>query len=158
MGTPRALVDPKMDYSKVRDTIIEQIRNHFNFKIGRPEILNRFGNNIVVFDFIREPLDEEILDLLISGVVGSLEKENKLHLQLTHDSEARIKLIELARENLAHGGRGIRNVVDTALVDPLARWLFEHEPEAGSHLVVTHVVDHGPDTPNQYELTIQVLE
>ena len=30
---------------------MEAVQGHFNDTLGRPELLNRFGDNIIVFDF-----------------------------------------------------------------------------------------------------------
>ena len=32
---------------------MEAVQGHFNDTLGRPELLNRFGDNIIVFDFIK---------------------------------------------------------------------------------------------------------
>lgn len=151
-GPRLELVSPEMPYSRVRETILKAIREHFNLVLGRPEILNRFGDNFVVFDFIRPPVDEEILDLLLDNLVKTLAMEREIDLAIGPD--ARRALIDLARNHLEHGGRGIRNLLDTALVDPLARWLFDHGIERRGALRLEHLVDHGPGAPYRFELTI----
>ena len=34
---------------------LNAVQGHFNDNLGRPELLNRFGDNIIVFDFIDNP-------------------------------------------------------------------------------------------------------
>ena len=51
-STPNVSLD--MSYEDMSKRIIESISNYFKLQLGRPEILNRIGENFVVFDFIRE--------------------------------------------------------------------------------------------------------
>jgi ATP-dependent Clp protease ATP-binding subunit ClpA len=135
----------------MREVILQGIRDHFNFALGRPEILNRFGDNFVVFDFIRPPIDEEIVDLLLKRLISSAREEQKIPLVI--DQPVRQALIGLARQNLQHGGRGIRNVIDAALVNPLNRLLFERGAQAeGLSMHLTDLIDHGPEAPHRFEV------
>jgi len=147
-----SLVTTDMPYPKVKDTVLSAIKDHFNFELGRPEILNRFGDNFVVFDFIRPPVDEMIVDLLIARLVKSMLEDKKV--ELVVGSEARSKIIELSRKNLQHGGRGIRNVFDSAFVNPLNRYMFDHTIEAGNRLTLLDLADNGENVPYRFELKI----
>jgi hypothetical protein len=40
-------------YSEVESRVRTGVENYFKHELGRPEILNRIGDNIVVFDFIK---------------------------------------------------------------------------------------------------------
>ena len=40
-----------MTYEEVQKNVRKGIENYFKLQLGRPEILNRIGENIVVFDF-----------------------------------------------------------------------------------------------------------
>ena len=50
-GQPVLNVSQNDDYEAVSERIHEAIENHFRFQLQRPELLNRIGDNIVVFDF-----------------------------------------------------------------------------------------------------------
>lgn len=147
------LVTPEMDYHKVRDTILQRIRDHFYFTLGRPEILNRFGDNFVVFDFIRPPADAEIVGLLIRQLQQALREERGIDLVV----EAAVvdSLNRLAGESLAFGGRGIRNVIDSALVNPLAGWLFDNNIEGDARLHLIACVDQGTSALQRFALDIR---
>jgi ATP-dependent Clp protease ATP-binding subunit ClpA len=141
------------NYPELRAGVLQAIRDHFNRELGRPEILNRFGDSFVVFDFIRPPVDEQIIDLLLGQLRESLRRERDIG--LTWSDEIRAALVGLARAGyLRHGGRGIRNLLDTALVEPLARWLFDHGIKNHAELRVEGLNDHGEDAPYRYELAI----
>ncbi len=160
-GSRRMLVSPDMPFGEMKEMILESIRDHFNYVLGRPEILNRFGDNFVVFNFIRPPVDEEIVDLLLLRLAHSIRAKWKIDLQL--EPAVRRTLIGLARGHLHHGGRGIRNIVDAALVNPLARFLFDYDDrlsdggfigEAAVRIVT--LKDHGQNTPYRFEVLGEV--
>ena len=158
-GERQALVDPSMPYEKMRDSILEAIRDHFNFALGRPEILNRFGDNFIVFDFIRPPVDELIVDLLIKKLAQSAAE--RWDLSLTIEPEARATIIGLARGALHHGGRGIRNVVDSALVNPLTRFLFDQgevtsRDLAGAKVTINELKDMGEAASHRFEVRAEI--
>lgn len=150
----RRLVSPDIAYPRLREIILEAIRRHFNLELGRPEILNRFGDNFVVFDFIRPPVDEQILDHLLSQLAASLFEQQKIGLDLA--DPVRAKLVELGRSHLGHGGRGIRNALETALVNPLAGALFDAAVPPGSQVRVTELVDAGEQVARRFTVQLDV--
>jgi ATP-dependent Clp protease ATP-binding subunit ClpA len=139
-----------MPYPKLKETVLNAIREHFNSVLGRPEILNRFGDNFVVFDFIRPSLDEEIVDLLLSKLIAVTREHKKIELII--DPPVREMVIKLSKTHLHHGGRGIRNAIDSSLVNPLNRVLFDLGIEAGSKVRLIKLLDNGEDAPNRFEL------
>jgi len=147
------LVTPEMPYDRMRDIVLEEIRNHFNFVLGRPEVLNRFGDNFVVFDFIKPPLDEHIVDLLLAKLGKAILETKKMVLEI--EPTARNRFVSFARTHLQHGGRGIRNAVEAALVNPLARILFDQNIPAYTKITVLDLVDNGEDVPTRFELRVQ---
>ena len=153
-GSTQVLVSPDMAYTSMRDIVLQEIRNHFNFVLGRPEILNRFGDNFVVFDFIKPPIDEEIVDLLTAKLLKVAREKKQVDLRI--DPAVREKLIALARTRLQHGGRGVRNMVDHALINPLSRCLFDQEVESGSTVRLIELVDNGEDATARFLLKIAV--
>ncbi|CAK0777049.1 hypothetical protein CCP4SC76_6280004 [Gammaproteobacteria bacterium] len=155
-GERRALVTPAMSYPEVRATILEALRQHFNLTLGRPEIFNRFGDNFVVFDFIRPPLDEQILDKLLAQLVADLAEQPGMTLEIA--PTARATLAALARLRLEHGGRGIRNLLESALVNPLAAWLFDQGIGAGARLRLTAIDDCGDEAEQRFLLHLSRLE
>ena len=148
-----SLVTPDMAYDEVRDTILGRIRDHFYFTLGRPEILNRFGDNFVVFDFIRPPADAAIVGLLVRQLQSALHKERGIGLVV--EPAVVDSLHRLAGDNLAFGGRGIRNVIDSALVNPLAAWLFDNNVESDTNLRLTACVDRGAAAMQRFMLDIE---
>ena len=54
-------VRPEDPYEEVERKIRTSIEDHFKFRLSRPEILNRIGDNIVVFNFISPDAARQIL-------------------------------------------------------------------------------------------------
>ncbi len=110
-------IDIDMDYSQVRKTITAAIKEFF-INIGRPEILNRIGSNIIVFNYIKDPqVIRQIVDLQLGKVKNNLAVEK--HVQL-HFSDAYVeKILQRVSTNLENGARGIGNIVEEYLVNLL---------------------------------------
>jgi DNA polymerase III delta prime subunit len=99
------------------------VERHFVEKLERPELLNRLGDNIVVFQPIQD-------DAMRRGILGKKLQPLTEHLRerwgvgLDIGDDVVAQLVHLARAD--HGGRGLLNAVERELLNPLARFLFEH--------------------------------
>ena len=71
--------------SKVR----AEIDRHFKVVLNRPEILNRIGENIIVFDFVRPGVAGEILANMVAGVMQDVEQSG-IHIETTSDILGRL--------------------------------------------------------------------
>ena len=149
-GSKGQVVDHTLPYQSLRQVILTAIRDHFNYGLGRPEILNRFGDNFVVFDFIREPHDEAIVQHLLSQLKTTVSEQKGIALEFS--SAVKEALSGLAKSYLIHGGRGIRNMFDAALVNPLATLIFDHNIQRGEPLTLTALKDHGETADHRFEL------
>ncbi|MDR2353524.1 MAG: AAA family ATPase, partial [Deltaproteobacteria bacterium] len=121
-GGKEALVNPAMSYDEVRKKINEAIYNFFTFTLHRPEILNRIGKNVVVFDFIREKEAFQIYEKMLGNVLTRLMDVHKVTLTLA--PKDRELLGKVVTQDLSMGGRGIGNSLEQFFVNPLARELF----------------------------------
>lgn len=113
-----------MPYEDVAKRVRHAIEDYFKLELGRPEILNRIGENIVVFDFIRPDVAERILAAQVKKIIRFLQEDKEIALTLSDKAQA--KLREVALCNLANGGRGIGNIVESHLINPLSRFLFDY--------------------------------
>lgn len=125
-GKPRLAVDPAVDttYDAVREKVLDGVRTFFKVHLGRPELLNRIGQNIVVFDFVRPEVMREILDTKVIDSIRSIVAE-RWGLQVEFAPDVLDTLFEIGGSDTANGGRGIGNLAETALLNPLARRLYE---------------------------------
>jgi hypothetical protein len=125
-GERKANVSPELPFDAVRDRVRSEIERHFKLVLGRPEILNRIGDNIIVFDFIRPEVAVRIFGQMVEGVLRDAAEGGYA---VTLAPEAKNELEALCVADLSNGGRGIRNKIETHLVNPLARALFEQAGE-----------------------------
>ena len=127
-------VDPSMDYPEVEEKVKHEISSFFKFKLSRPEILNRIGDNIVVFNFITRDIARQIFDRQISNIEARLLDGTGITIRIPDDILEQI--FGIATEDLSNGGRGIGNQIETILVNPLSRALFDTGVKRGSTATV----------------------
>lgn len=127
-------ITPDMDYGTIQKELLTTIKDYFKYTIQRPELLNRIGDNFIVFDFIREKAVEEILNLKLSAIADNLEHEKGIKLEI--DASFKEYLLNRAQGDLSNGGRGISNMVETCLVNPLAKVLINEEWISGDSVVI----------------------
>ncbi len=120
-------------YPVVKQRVHAEIERHFKLVLNRPEILNRIGENIIVFDFIRQDIAIQIFDQMIAGIEADLRAQQ---LNIALSESARVSLKAICLNDLSNGGRGIRNQVEAHLVNPLSRALFDMGVRPGSSLRV----------------------
>jgi hypothetical protein len=115
-------VKPGDSYATVETRVREAIADHFKYRLGRPEILNRIGDNIVVFNFIVPEIAALILAGMLKNVTRRLADEHQLELVIP--AALRAQLLDLCTRDLSNGGRGIGNTLESVFINPLARALF----------------------------------
>jgi hypothetical protein len=115
-------------YEVVETRVRTAIQDYFKFRLSRPEILNRIGDNIIVFGFITPEIGAQIFDGMLRNVISRVRAEHKIDLVL--DTALRDQLRDLCTADLSNGGRGIGNQLESAFVNPLARAMFRF-PLAG---------------------------
>ena len=119
-------------FEEVRRRVRLEIENHFKLVLNRPEILNRIGENIIVFDFIRPEIAARIFDHMVQNILSNVAETAHI-ITIAEDVKNQLRSICLA--DLAHGGRGIRNQLEAHLINPLARALFEQDADGGRYQI-----------------------
>ena len=117
------LVRPDTPPAEVEEKIRKEINRVFREEIERPELLNRIGDNIVVFNFIGPNAANEIFDLMLKNVKARVAQEHAVALSIPEDESG--KLRDWCTADLDFGGRGIGNRIETAFINPLSVALFE---------------------------------
>lgn len=136
-GEREANVTSDMSYQEVSVRVREAIENYFKLELGRPEILNRIGENIVVFDFIRPDVAVLILNTQINKIIRYMALEKRITLSF---SEMAMSVLQKSvLKNLSNGGRGIGNIVESLLINPLARFLFDNEIFSDESVIVENI-------------------
>jgi len=136
-GQRQLNVQPDAALDEIRRRVRGEIEQHFKVVLNRPEILNRIGENVVVFDFIRPEIAVGIFDAMLASIVKDLQEMQEISVAFEEDAREALKSLCLA--DLSNGGRGIRNQVEAHFVNPLARALFDSEATAGQSFRVASV-------------------
>lgn len=111
-------------YESMEEKIKAEIKNFFGSKLGRPEIFNRFGDNFVVFDFIRAEVAGKIVQKNLSIIKDNLKKLRNISLE--YDDAFVNGFVEVcAKDNLEMGGRGIVNRIETYIKNGLTNFMFK---------------------------------
>lgn len=137
MGERVQKVSPDMSYEEVQMNVRKGIENYFKLQLGRPEILNRIGENIVVFDFIRPEVAIKILMAQLDKIIKNLNVDKNIKIRISDES---LKILEeKALGNLENGGRGIGNIVESLFINPLSRYLFDNEIFDNKEIVIEQI-------------------
>lgn len=136
----KQLIDPKdcVTHKEMQAKVIDGIRNYFKYELGRPELLNRIGeDNIVVYDFIRPDVAESILKLHINRVKADFKDNSEIEIETSAIEKVLLEKC-CSSEVLEYGGRGIRNTVESCLYTPLTRFIYDHQDmiTAGKAIVI----------------------
>jgi len=143
-GTRTANVTSEDPLVQVQERVRAEIERHFKLTLNRPEILNRIGENVLVFDFIRPAIAEQIFRTMVQDILDGVRSSHSIDVSL--DDAARLQLAALCLADLSNGGRGIRNKVEAHLVNPLARALFDSEVLLSQPIAITEVASSSDGT------------
>jgi hypothetical protein len=137
---PRGGATPSTPSDEMEATVRAAVERYFDVELGRPELLGRIGDNIVVLDFLRGDVVPAVLDGFLRNVVTEVEERLGIALHLA--DRARADLLDLATrpEVTARGARGMSTIVESNLLDPLARELFRVGADRGADLTVERIV------------------
>ena len=105
---------------KVTAILTEGVKSYFNDN-GRPELLNRLGeDNIVVFQFINKHDAEKICDYKLSKICKTIKAEKNIEIIVDGIVDM---LHEKAVMERANGGRGVGNMLEREFLNPLASYI-----------------------------------
>lgn len=112
------------EYLTIEKKIKEEIRSFFASTLNRPEIFNRFGDNFVVFDFIRPEIAAKIIVKNLMVIKSNLKKLKNI--DFNFDDEFVLEFLkQCADDNLEMGGRGIVNRIETHIKNGMTNFMFE---------------------------------
>ena len=78
-----------------------------------------------------------ILDSQIEKIINNLKLEKQIN--ITVSDEAHKILLDKSIANLSNGGRGIGNVVEDLLINPLSRYMFDHELFENAEITINSI-------------------
>lgn len=129
------LVFPSESYDVIRTKVMTAIKAHF-----KPEVVNRIGNNIIVYDFIRSEASRAIVKGQFSKINARVAKQNKITINVPEEVYEHYCTLADCEEVLEMGGRGIGNLMEEKYINPLAEFIFEANCQEGD-VIRAEVVD-----------------
>jgi len=131
-----------LPYDKLCDHFREEVKDFFVNRLGRPEILNRIGEeNILVFRFLtQDDIKGQIVDQQIAALSRMLGEKHKVGLFCTRGFR---QLLMVHPNGFArNGARGVRNLLSRFVLSPLAEQLFLQPSECqGKTFRVDYPID-----------------
>ncbi|HEX6470511.1 MAG TPA: AAA family ATPase [Streptosporangiaceae bacterium] len=134
-------ITPGMTYDEIEQRLKTAVSDHFTTVLNRPELLNRFGDNIVIFNFIGPKAAARIFDIQLNNICRRVAEEHRFTLTLAGDVLETLQ--KWCTSELEKGGRGIGMALESYFVNPLARALFDREYPPGSRVTVTAIRREG---------------
>ncbi|WP_437823110.1 AAA family ATPase [Tenacibaculum mesophilum] len=127
----------KDSFETVEKKVRHEIERYFKFELNRPELLNRIGDNIIIFDYIRKDVGEMIFNMMMKNNIKGIQKQ--LNITLNIHPTVMQTLKELSVADLNNGGRGIRNKIEYHFISPFSRALFSLNPDKGETVEATSI-------------------
>jgi ATP-dependent Clp protease ATP-binding subunit ClpB len=141
-GRRVANVRPGMPYAELESSMRRAITDHFATQLGRPELLNRFGDNFVIFDFIGAEAASQIFEGQLRNILHRVAEEHRITVRL--GTEVHAQLLARCTEDRSRGGRGIGTALESHLINPLARALFDGDHAPGPEVEIVSLDPTGP--------------
>ena len=88
----------------------------------------------MVFDYIRREAAELILKAQVDKIISRLREQKNIRIRIADFAYEGLK--QAATFDLSNGGRGIGNQVESLLINPLSRWLFDNEITGDADIVI----------------------
>lgn len=117
-------VQPDQSPKDISKQFISKVKEHFIDTLGRPELLNRIGDNIVAFNFISDSTVFTQIARLKFKAISYFVKE-RYHADLAFDNEEHAFLAIAGKAGIANGGRGLLNVMESVIINPLSEFIFQ---------------------------------
>lgn len=120
-----------LSYDEVKKHFKDEVEWHFATRIGRAELLNRLGDNVVVFDVLRPEFVGGIARKFLAQLALTAKERLALELSFSEQIEDLVRSAMRQDSNLLYGGRRIATLLETLVERPLNRLLFESHSRAG---------------------------
>jgi hypothetical protein len=135
-----------LSYAEVERHFRDEVNWYFTSRIGRAELLNRFGDNIVVFDILRPQYVDGIADKFLKQLAEAGREKYRLDLRFDASLFRHLRARMEEEGNLLFGGRRIKSLLETLVERPLNRRLFEAGAalqQAAGRIVTLRLTDDG---------------
>ena len=132
-------------YAEVQAHFRRAVEDHFRRParadgsggLGRPELYNRLGEGVIVFDVLRPEHIEGIARKFLGQLSQSAEQKCGLRLNWDASLHGWLALAMRDGDNMLYGGRRIKTLIEADIEKPLNRWIFFSSPQPGLDVTVT---------------------
>ena len=125
---------PETEPKEAKKQFMEAVKQKF-LDIERPELLNRIGDNIVAFNFIKDSsVFVQIAKAKFNPVIKFMKERYKADLIFENEEEAFSAISNEA--GAANGGRGLLNIVESKIINRLSEFTFINEEDLIGRTVV----------------------
>ncbi len=138
--------DSPTQAARYEETIRRAVEDHFHSTLGRPELLGRLGDNIVVFRPMRGQVAIELADQFIETILSNVRIRVGNAVTLRDGAREELLRAVTGSADLAKGGRGIATALENRLTNPLGRALFDLRPD--SPVIIAGIGVGGDGRPN----------
>ena len=118
---------PERDEERMRERVMGMLTEHF-----RPEFLNRL-DEITIFHSLSEDNIKHIVELQLDRVAKRLQERRKIKIKIT---DAAKKLLAEKGYDPAFGARPLKRVIQTEILDALAKRIIASEIEEESTITI----------------------
>ena len=139
-----AEVNADLEPKQVKKQFVEKVQEHFIKKLGRPELLNRIGDNIVAFNFIDNPEVFTKIAKLKFKIIEDFVAE-RYGAKIMFENEDAIFMAIGKKAGKQNGGRGLLNVMESVIINPLSEFIFERSDMLRNRQIVIKSIV--PDKP-----------
>ena len=143
----RARLDNARDFKfeDVEQHFKSEVDWYFTSRIGRAELLNRLGDNIVVFDMLRPEFVDAIARKFLAALTEASKEKYDMRV-VGGDSVVEVTRARMTQgDNLMFGGRRIKTLLETLVERPFNRFLFENYPDPSTLAGRTIALDLAED-------------
>ena len=133
--------EKKAAYKKYRDSILKEIQDFFKLRIQRPELLNRIGDNIIIFDFISRDAAKAIAKIQLGKLIDAFRLHKNIRLVFSDQAMNTFYDELLKEEHLEQGGRGVGNVIEAKIQKPLSNYMVEEGIFEDATIEVVDIAD-----------------
>jgi ATP-dependent Clp protease ATP-binding subunit ClpB len=132
-------VTADMPRAELEERMTGAVQQHFIEALNRPELLNRIGDNIVVFNFIAPAVATQIFGIQLQRIISMVQRQQGVEITLSSAAREALHASATAPAVLEFGGRGIGSHLERAFVNPLSRELFMLGADHEKKLTVTDI-------------------
>lgn len=125
------------DIQNPKEHYLNALNNYFEEKVGRVELLNRFGENKIVFNHISENIFKEIVKNKLDITVANIEKRIP-NIKFRFENRKRIEEILFSKmgDSKKFGARLINSILENLFINEFAIFYMENIGEDQEEIII----------------------